>query len=166
MRTINFGHPAPYELAQLGDEEAVSELQEHLRRCARCRTVAADYAWLTRELTTVLRAAAEAAGVPPHSGWQFVRERLSASRRRQAILVRLSLIACTFLAVGTMVFSSRPGDVAAQGVTMPPRAMVATRPVTSVSARMSVATPTPPLGPVLFLTPAPLLPPTPPEVGI
>jgi|YNPBryantNP2012_1023418.scaffolds.fasta_scaffold00418_8 ribosomal protein L18E len=165
MRTVNFGHPALHELAQLGDEEAVSELQEHLRRCDRCRTVAADYVWLTRELTAVLRVAAEVAGAPC-SRWQTVQKRLSAHRRRQAILVRLSLIACTFLAVGTMVLSSRPGDVIAQGVTMPPRAVVATRPVTCVSARMSVATPTPALGQLLLSTPAPLLPPTPPDVGI
>ncbi|MCX7683176.1 MAG: hypothetical protein N2508_14620 [Anaerolineae bacterium] len=164
MRTTRLRHPTLSELARISDEEARSELKEHLRRCPRCRTAAADYLWLSRELTTVLKTAAETVGVPVPI-WQSVRERLSAARRRQVVIMRFSVAACLLLAVGTMLCSPPVRDLAAQGLTMPPQVAVA-RPVIRTTAGIAVATPTPSLGLAALSTPVPLLPPTPPAVDL
>lgn len=167
MRTVGFKHPTLSELAQAGDGEAGSEVQEHLRRCPRCHTIAADYLWLTRELTAALKFTAGTVGIPAPA-WQPVRERLSAGRRRQAVVMRLSVAACLFLAIGTMLFSSPVGEIAAQNLTMSPQEVrlnyAPPRPVTHTTVGMAVATPTPAFGLVVLPTPAPLLPPTPPDV--
>lgn len=169
MRTAGFKHPTLSELAQASDGEAGSEVQEHLRRCSRCRTIAADYLWLTRELTAVFKLTAEAVSAPIPA-WQPVRERLSAGRR-QAVVMRLSIAACLLLAIGTMMFSSPAKEIVAQGLTSPPHAVEArlsyvpiTRPVIHSPLGVAVATPTPALRLAVLPTPAPLLPPTPPDV--
>jgi hypothetical protein len=153
-------HPREIELARLGDREAMSmEMAEHLRWCAHCRSVAADYDWLQGEIAATLEAAAE---VPvPRPQWWAVRERVFADQQRQITGWRISALSSVVLAV-CLMFSAFPvqsSTVAA--LTSLPEPIVAPAPATV--AVTLVATPTPTTETVPPSTPAFMLPPTPPQ---
>ncbi len=163
-------HPREVELAYLSDEEAGGEVTAHLRWCARCRSVVADYRWLQREIATTLAVAADVASVP-RPKWWAVRERIFTRQRRQVAGWRASAFASVVLSVCLMLsvpnFLSLP--VAAQR--LQPEVATAPAPVTAVvsgETMASLATPTPLIPckdrePTLPLTPAVVLPPTPPQ---
>ena len=165
-------HPREIELARFSDEETGAEVADHLRWCACCRSDVADYRWLQGEVVATLSAAAD--GVPvPRSRWWAVREALSASERRQVTGGRVSALASVVLAICLMLaLSPLLSPAALVGASLPPGDTIGAvtpppvQAVVSVGPGSPVATPTP----VAFceavtpvLTPAFMLPPTPPE---
>jgi predicted anti-sigma-YlaC factor YlaD len=156
-------HPREIELARLNDREdgeAVNtEVAEHLRWCAHCRSVVADYDWLQGEIAATLEVAAEVPAPPPQ--WWVVRERVFADQQRQNTGWRISALSSVVLAV-CLMFSAFPVQgVTATALTSPPEPIVAPAPV--AVAVTSVATPTPTTERVPPSTPAFMLPPTPPQ---
>jgi hypothetical protein len=165
------GHPGEAELARFGEGDKSAELEDHLRWCARCRSVVADYRWLGEEVGASLRSAAGAVEVP-RPRWWAVQERLSASERRQARRLRVPAVASVVLAFSLMLALSPVVGTAVAARTLPPEAMVAPVPFTTIVSDGSVtsavtatpavsseaATPLP--------TPGFVLPPTPPEPGV
>ncbi len=156
-------HPREIELAQLSareDGEAIdAEMVEHLRWCAHCRSVVADYDWLRKEIATTLEAAAE---IPaPRPQWWAVRDRVFAGQRRQITGWRISAISSVVLAV-CLMFSAFPiPSTTVAALTSLPEPIVAPAPVT-VAVTLAV-TPTPTTEMVPPSTPAFMLPPTPPQ---
>jgi hypothetical protein len=164
-------HPTEIDLARLDGSsggEAGREVADHLRWCARCRSVVADYRWLQGEVTAALASAADAVAVP-RPRWWAVQEALSASQRRQVAGGRVSAVASVVLAVCLMLSASPVLSTAVAARALLPQVAMAPAPVTvavSVERGVSLATPTP----VVFCqdvtpvpTPAFVLPPTPPE---
>jgi len=177
-------HPKEVELTCLSDGEAgvetartanirrTANVREHLRWCARCRSVVADYGWLQGEIAATLAAAADAVLVP-RPKWWAVQEVLLASQRRQIAGCRVSAVASVVLAVCLMLSLSPVLGTAVAARTLPPAAMVAPAPATAAASgeRMAaVATPTPAMSleggeAESSPTPAFIPPPTPPEPG-
>jgi len=165
---MNEIHPRETELACLSEGEAGVGVAEHLRWCARCRSVVADYRWLQGEIGATLAAAADAVPVP-RPKWWVVQERMFASQRRRVAGWRVSTVTSVVLAVCLMLSLSPVLGVAVVARTSPPKPMVAPAPVTAVASgepRASMATPTPVIS-CEEATPSPtpvfMLPPTPPE---
>jgi predicted anti-sigma-YlaC factor YlaD len=162
-------HPREIELARFGDRgdgEAVgaeadcsNPIEEHLRWCAHCRSVVADYDWLQEELAATLTVAAE---IPaPRPQWWAVRERVCAGRRRQVAGWRISALSGVVLAV-CMTFSAFPIQSATvAALTSSPEPMVAPAPITANVTLVATPTPTTEMPPPS--TPAFMLPPTPPQ---
>ncbi len=161
-------HLRETELARLSDPEADVEIAEHVRWCACCRSVVADYRWLQGEVATALATAADAV-VMPRPKWWAVQEVISTSRRRQAMGGRLSAVAGVVLAVCLMLSVSPVLGTAIVARTLPPEPLGVPAPVTAVGPNVhlfSVATPTPAIsceGIGLLSTPAFAPPPAPPE---
>jgi hypothetical protein len=164
------GHPGEAELARFGEGDKSAELEDHLRWCARCRSVVADYRWLGEEVGASLRSAAGAVEVP-RPRWWAVQERLSASERRQARRLRVPAVASVVLAFSLMLALSPVVGTAVAARTLPPEAMVAPVPFTTSISRgdgISLATPTPVVSrdeATALPTPGFMLPPTPPQPG-
>jgi hypothetical protein len=164
------GHPGEAELARFGEGDKSAALEDHLRWCARCRSVVADYRWLGEEVGASLGAVAGAVEVP-RPRWWAVQERLSASERRQARRLRVPAVASVVLAFCLMLALSPVVGTAVAARTLPPEAMVAPVPFTTIvsdglgstvtatpAVSSEAATPLP--------TPGFVLPPTPPETGV
>ena len=165
---MNETHLRDTELARLSDGET-SEVTEHLRWCARCRSTLADYRWLEGELAATLTMVANAVPVP-RPRWGAVQGRLAASQRRQATGWRASF-ASVVLAVCFALLA--PAFLSPVGVaqTRQPRVVVVPTPAriaVSDDHLPSAATPTPAiLREHAALSPTPVfeLLPTPTEPG-
>jgi len=162
-------HPREVELACLSDEEAGEEVAAHLHWCARCRSVVADYRWLQGEITTMLAVAADAVFVP-RPKWWAVRERMFTRQRRQVAGWRASAFASVVLAVCLMLSIPNLLIPAVAAQRLQPEAATVPAPITAVVSGetvASLATPTPAVPcdgqPPQPLTPAVVLPPTPPQ---
>ena len=159
-------HLMETELAYLSDGESGAEVAAHLRWCARCRSVAADYCWLQGEIETALATVAEAVPVPG-SRWWAVQARLFAGRRRQIAGWRVSAFASVVLAVSLMLSAPSFLTPAVVALGEQPGAATVPAPVTAFAAGESVATPTPVIScadeALPPPTPAVVLPPTPPQ---
>jgi len=161
-------HPGENELARFGDGEAGAGVAEHLRWCAHCRSVVADYRWLQGEIAATLALAADAAPVP-RPKWWAVQERVFASQRRRVVGQRVPAVASVVLAICLMLSISPVLGTAVVARTSPPGPMVAPAPVTAVvssECMASMATPTPALScekEEPLPTPGFTLLPTPPE---
>jgi len=165
-------HPGEAELARFSEGEGGADVAEHLRWCARCRGVIADYRWLQEEIGGTLAAAVDAMALP-RSKWWIVQERISATRRRRVAGWRASAIASVVSAVCLMLLVSPVPGTTVVARTLPPEPMVAPSPVAVVvsgeSGEHLMATPTPAIsrdGTALSPTPALILPPTPLESEI
>ncbi len=167
MKSISFKeHPQEIELSRVGaDDNEDEQIDEHLRWCARCRSVVIDYRWLQGEVTSALRTEAEAVVVPGPKWWE-VQRRLLADQRRRAVSRLVSASAGAALTVASMLAFSFGGvGAGAMAQTLPPEPVVAPAPAT-VPMRVVTSpkfTPTAPCteaGP--SPTPAFVLPPTPP----
>ena len=158
-------------MARFGEGDKGAELEDHLRWCARCRSVVADYRWLEEEVGASLRAAAGAVEVP-RPRWWAVQERVAASERRQARRLRVPAVASVVLAFSLMLALSPVVGTAVAARTLPPEAMIAPVPFTTGISRadgISLATPTPVISrdeATALPTPGFMLPPPPPETGI
>jgi hypothetical protein len=167
---MNGIHPREMELAHLGDGETGWETEEHLRWCARCCNVAADYRWLRGEIAATLVAVAEIVPVP-RSSWRAVQERVFAGQQR---VVERRASAFVSFALAVLIMLSVPGYLAparaAQG--SQPGPVMVPAPVTAAVSDETIlvaATPTPGAsGGEAGLSPTPgvLLPPTPPDTDI
>ena len=138
-------HLREVELARLDGGEVSTEVAEHLRWCARCRSVVADYRWLQGELASALGAVADRVTVP-RSNWRDVQTRLRAGGQKQAVGQRLSGVTSAVLAVGLMVMASPIMGTAAEARALPPQATPVPPPaslVASAEAQFTLATPTP-----------------------
>ena len=172
-------HPQETELAFLAEEKGDGDVADHLRWCARCRSVVADYRWLGGEIEATLSAAAAAVPVP-RPRWLAVQEHLVARQRRQAVGWRVSAVASVVLAFCLMLAVSPILGTAAAARTLPPQALVAPAPWTAVgTAGLAVptaghaaplATPTPAISWSGDATPAAtpgfVLPPRPPSIDV
>lgn len=167
-------HLRETELACLSDGEPDVEMAEHLRWCARCRSIATDYRWLQGEIKATLAAVADAVAVPGPK-WRVVQERMSASQRRRVAVPRVSAVASVVSAVCLMLSVSPvlgTAAIAQTARTLPPEPIVAPAPAMAVVSSEPgehlalMATPTPDISheeAALALTPAVMLPPTPLE---
>lgn len=160
-------HPDEIKLARLAETDngaADAEMLEHLRWCARCRTLVADYRWLQDEMAGALGFAADAVRVP-RPRWWTVHNELITGQRKQNTVGRVSAIASAVLAVCLMFFGplipvpSLLGSVGVSQISQRassvlivsyPEAVIATAPTAAVPSStiygaVSVATPTPSL---------------------
>ena len=155
-------HPNEIRLARLAETDngaADVETLQHLRWCARCRTLVADYRWLQNGMTGALEAAADTVRVP-RPRWWAVHNELVIGQRKQNAVGRVSAIASAVLAVCLMFFRplmpvpSLLGSVGASQassvlVVPYPEALIATAPTAVVSSGTlsgsTLATPTPSL---------------------
>jgi hypothetical protein len=159
-------HPGETELARFSDGAAGAGVAEHVRWCARCRSVVADYAWLGGEIGATLAAAADAVPVP-RPRWWAVQEHLLAGQRRVAGW-RASALASVMLAFCLMLSLSPVLGPAAVARTLLPEAATAPAPETAAvpgASLVPLATPTPAIADGQATpapTPAFALPPTPP----
>lgn len=162
-------HPLEIDLAFLSDGEMDENVAEHLRWCARCRSVATDYNWLQGEIESTLAAAADTADAP-RPRWCAVQSGVRACRRRQTVGVRISSFASVVMAACLMLFA--PGflsPASATWMTQPGLTVLPEPSIAPISDErvLPAATPTPdafceeatPLP-----TPAFVLPPAPPRV--
>jgi hypothetical protein len=99
-------HPAEGELAGLSSEPAGGGILEHVRFCARCRSVLADHNWLQQELSEALRSVANEICVPRPAWWE-VQGLLLENRRRQSLRTQVS--AAVSAAVAVCVLLCVPG---------------------------------------------------------
>ena len=162
-------HPQDIELAGHDGEDAGGDVAQHLRWCARCRSVVADYAWLESEVAATLDAAADTVPVP-RPRWHALQQRLSAGRRRERVGRRVSALASVALACCLMLSASPVLGVGVSVRTLPPEAAFAPAPRTAAvtgehAALLVTPTPAIPSGnPTPAETPAFMLPPTPPQL--
>ena len=167
MREI---HPGEMELARMGDGEDGAGVAEHVRWCARCRSIGADFGWLGGEIQAALSAAADGVSVP-RPQWWVVQEHLHASQRRRVAGRQVSAAAGVLLAAYLMLWVSvSPAlGTAVAARTSPPEAIIAPAPAMALVSDAGVAleaTPTPVIlceAATAAPTPAFMLPPTPPE---
>ncbi len=145
-------HPNEIDLARWceldgGVGGARDDIAEHLRWCARCRSVAAGQRWLQDEVAAALTLAAGAVPVP-RPRWWAVQEALLVKQQRQvrgwwtSALASVVASVCLMLSVSP-ILSSAFGAVTAASQTAPPVAIIATAPDTVLSTAPSAATPTP-----------------------
>ena len=124
------GHLQERELARLSDREVIeAEVIDHLRWCARCRSVAAEYDWLQEEIATTLGTVAEAVPVPRPT-WREISSGLHTDRQRVMVRRRLSAAMGVAMA-GLLIIGPSVLDVGAAVQSTPsPRVMTAPMPIT------------------------------------
>jgi len=161
---MNEIHPAEKELGG----EASTSVTEHLRWCARCRGIVADYDWLQGEIEATLVAAADAVPIP-RPKWWAVQELKFASQRRRIVGGRISAVASVVLTVCLMLSISPVLGTTVVAQILSPEPVVALAPVAAAISGESLAL-VATLTPVISCeeatpspTPAFVLPPTPPE---
>ena len=176
-------HPKEIELACFEDGEASTGVAEHLRWCARCRSVVADYRWLQGEVTATLALAADSVPVPRPKWWAVCEslslgERRRAGRRRASALASLALVFSLILSApgflgAAVVAQAVPADVVLAPAPVTLSRVGATSTVdTGIGVDGPMVTPTPTIlrGDGAF--PAPAVPPLPfptrptPSLGI
>jgi hypothetical protein len=97
-------HPRDSKLAGLTGESIDDRILEHVRCCARCRSVVADYDWLQEELAGTLTGVVSDGPVPRSAYWEL-QDRLLESSRRQSVRIQLSavvraaMVVCVLLCV-------------------------------------------------------------------
>jgi len=162
-------HLRETELARFDEGEAGVGVAKHLRWCARCRSIVADYRWLQQEIAATLALAAHAVPVP-RPKWRAVRERMIVSRRHQ-MRWYASAAASVMLTVCLVLFVPNFLGLAVVAQMPQPEAVMPPAPVTAVVSGehpVSGATPTPAISCAeakSLQTPVFVLPPTPPESG-
>ena len=91
-------HPTDYELVQLSGGSPTCEDLEHVRSCARCRSVVSEYDWLEGALGETLNSFAREIPVRRSEWWQ-VQNRLVERRRRQSIRIQMSALTSAAMVV-------------------------------------------------------------------
>jgi len=145
MKKMDKVHLQETELACSDGGEANADTAEHLRWCARCRSVVAEYRWLGEQVVDALAAAAEAAPVP-RPRWRALERRVIAGRRRRVAGWRASAIASVALAICTVLLLSSIVGATVAAQLASPEAVMTPLSATVVVAEGSVtpdATPTP-----------------------
>ncbi len=128
------GHLQERELARLSDREVIeAEVIDHLRWCARCRSVAAEYDWLQEEITTTLGTVAEAVPIPQPT-WREISSGLHTDRQRVMVRRRLSAAMGVAMACLLIIGPSVLDVGAAVQSTLSPSVMTAPMPITAAVA--------------------------------
>jgi predicted anti-sigma-YlaC factor YlaD len=123
-------HLREMELACSSTESNVHS--EHLRWCAQCRNLAAEYRWLDGQLTDMLASASEAVPVT-RPKWRAVKRRMIAGRQRRVAGWRVSAVASVALAVCMLLsISSIVGATVAVQLSSPEAVMTPADAVTIV----------------------------------
>ena len=142
---MNEWHPDELELAQASAARRDGELMDHLRWCAPCRAVAADYDWLDREIPAALDAGLQQVPLP-QPNWDGLSARLGLHRQRavrgQLLAVAGAvMIACLMLVAPSLLSP----DLPAAGMLAPDVAVLrmptAYEPAAAPSARPSSTVP-------------------------
>jgi predicted anti-sigma-YlaC factor YlaD len=133
-------HPEERELALCSAEAERQDVEDHLRWCRSCRSLADEHRWLDEEISTGLRAEAGAAPVPrPH--WGDVQVRIETMRRRWVTVRRLSAVASVTVAlVALLVFSAVIAEPGEQAIAASIEPTLAPQP--AAQARLGSRTPT------------------------
>ena len=106
---------------------------DHLRWCARCRSLAAEYRWLDERLTDALISVSEVVPVA-RPRWRTVKRRIAAGRQRRIAGWRVSAIASVALTICMLLsISSVVGATVAAQLTSP-EAVVTPAAVTAVAS--------------------------------
>jgi hypothetical protein len=170
MRETNEVHLGEMELAcSKGEFEA--SFADHLRWCAQCRSLAAEYRWLGEQLTDALASVSEVVPVA-RPKWRAVKRRIVVGRQRRRAGWRVSAIASVALAICMLLsISSVVGATVAAQLTSPEAVVTPAAAVTAVASEdpaTSQATSTPivpregvdtPSAPLLVPIPTPSTPP-------
>jgi hypothetical protein len=166
-------HPTDGELARLSGERTGGRVLGHVRSCARCRRVVADYDWLQGELAETLTSVVDEVPVP-RSAWWELQDKLLDSKRSQSARIHISavvsagMIVCLLLYVPGFMRPSAAAQALQPEPSVRPTPIVVTEPTGagtgSLSSRTSAAwivsrqasqSPAPPAAPL----------PTPPDSG-
>jgi hypothetical protein len=142
-------HLRETELACAGSGEfdvpMSTDAVEHLRRCAQCRSTAAEYRWLGERIGDTLVATVGKVDVP-RPRWQVVKQRMVAGQNRRVTGWRASATAGIALAVCAILSLSPIVGVTVSARTSPPEAVMTPASATAITpdAHASLcATPTP-----------------------
>jgi hypothetical protein len=170
MMGTNEIHPGEMELA-CSKSEFEASTADHLRWCARCRSLAAEYRWLDEQLTDALASVSEVVPVA-RPKWRAVKRRIVAGRQRRIAGWRVSAIASLTLSICMLLsISSVVGATVAAQLTSPEAVVTPAAAVTAVASEgpaTSQATSTPivpregvdtPSAPLLVPIPTPSTPP-------
>lgn len=157
-------HLREMELACSSTESNVRS--EHLRWCARCRNLAAEYHWLDGQLADALASASEAVPVA-HPKWRAVKQRMIAGRQRRVAGWRVSaaasvaLAVCMLLSISSVVGATVAAQLSSPEAVMTPASVPVVASDDSVtSSATSTSTPIVPYGGI-ETPPAPALAPIP-----
>lgn len=169
MMAMNEVHLGEMELA-CSKGEFDASAADHLRWCARCRSLAAEYRWLDGQLVDALVSASEVVPVA-RPKWRAVKQRIAIGRQRRIAGWRASAIASVALAICMLLsISSVVGATVAAQLTSPEAVVTPAAAVTAVASEgpaASQATSTPiashegvemPSGPMLAPIPTPPTP--------
>jgi hypothetical protein len=96
-------HLSDVELAKLSGGTAADDLAGHVRSCARCRSVVADFDWLQGELAETLKSVVNEVSVPS-PGWREVQGKLLESRCRQAVMAQVSALVSAAVVLSLLLF--------------------------------------------------------------
>jgi hypothetical protein len=127
------GHPRDSELAGLSGESFDDGILEHVRCCARCRSVVADYDWLQEELAGTLTRVVSDVAVP-RSAWWELQDRLLESSRRQSVRIQLSavvgaaMVVCLLLCVPGFIRPAAAAQALQPEASLRPTPMVVAEP--------------------------------------
>ena len=170
MIAMNEVHLQEIELA-CSREELEADSADHLRWCAQCRSLAAEYRWLDEQLIDALASASEVVPIA-RPGWRAVKRRIVAGHQRRVAGWRVSAIASVALAICMLLsISSVVGATVAAQLTSPEAVVTPISAVTAVASEdtaTSWATSTPivphagaetPSAPSLAPIPTPSAPP-------
>jgi hypothetical protein len=120
-------------------------VSEHVRSCARCRRVLADYDWLQGELAETLAGVADTVPLR-RSAWRELQDKMFDSRRRQSVRMHISAMTsaamaiCLLLCVPGFLRPSAVAQLLQPGPSVRPTPIVATEPTGDGSRSLSSGT--------------------------
>jgi hypothetical protein len=138
MSDTNRRHPREVELARFGAGEPGADVAEHLRWCARCRSVVADYRWLQEEVEATLVEVAGAVDVP-RSKWWAVQAQVCGDRFNGVLNGRASAVVSVVAACCMMLCVSPALRPSVAAHTAPPAPVTAPLPVAALVSDVSNA---------------------------
>ncbi|MBN1979308.1 MAG: hypothetical protein JW918_18075 [Anaerolineae bacterium] len=127
-------------------DEFEADAADHLRWCARCRSLAAEYRWLDERLADALASVSENVPVV-RPGWRAIKQRIVAGRQRRiagwrvSAIVGVALVSCILLLVSSVVGATVAAQLASPEAVVTPIAAVTA--VASEGPAASWATSTP-----------------------
>ena len=109
-------HVTDTQLADLEEGRADTAVVAHVRCCDYCRSRAAEYGWLRKQVESTLTLAAEGAHLP-HPCWGGIQQRLQMARARRLVGLRASAVVGCALALCVLLALS---PVWSPSVSQPP----------------------------------------------
>jgi hypothetical protein len=121
-------HPTDGELARLSDKRTGGGVSEHVRSCARCRRVLADYDWLQGELAETLAGVADTVPVR-RSAWPELQDKILDSKRRQSVRMHVSAMTSAAMAICLLLYVPAFIRPSAAGQALQPKPSVRPTPI-------------------------------------